>query len=51
MVKEPDLDPKQRRIKDFLLRKSQPTTENSKAQETEDTRRKKITRGPLVVPF
>ena len=52
LIKEPDLDPKQRRIKEFLLRKNQPVTENSEAQETEDTGRKekyqRATCGPLL---
>ena len=54
VVKEPDLDPKQARIRDFLLRKHQPATTNnpnSKTQETVEIGGKEIIRGPLVVPF
>ena len=49
LTKEPDQDPKQRNIKEFLLRKSQPRAETPTTfQETGSG--KTITRGPLVVP-
>ena len=54
VVKEPDLDPKQARIKDFLLRKHQPATENnlnSKTQETVEVGGKENTQGATCGPL
>ena len=53
-MKEPDLDPKQARIKDFLLRKHQPATENnlnSKTQETVEVGGKENTQGATCGPL
>ena len=51
LVKEPDLDPKQRNIKEFLLRKNQPKIKNSKvSQETGNMEKNNqgATCGPLL---
>ena len=53
-MKEPDLDPKQARIKDFLLRKHQPAATNnlnSKTQETVEVGGKENTQGATCGPL